>query len=76
MIGATGAMALVFLVVFAVVFAEVWGTTLRAIGLGFGNGIFVLAEVSEAHAGNAIASARLVTRAVEKSVDRKASART
>jgi len=77
MIGATGAEALValpFLVVFAArsaVFVEVWGTTLRAIGRGFGNGTFVLAETFEAHADNPVASVRLVTRAVDKAVDRK-----
>jgi len=74
MIGATEAMALAFLVVFAArsaVFVEVWGTTLRAIGRGFGNGTFVLAEAFEAHADNPIASVRLVTRAVDKAVGRK-----
>jgi hypothetical protein len=79
MIGAAGAGALTFLAVFAApsaVFVDVLGTTLRAIGRGFGNGIFGLSEAFKAHAGNAITSARLVTRAVDKTVDRKASART
>jgi thiamine pyrophosphate-dependent acetolactate synthase large subunit-like protein len=49
----------------------VLGTTLRAIGRGFGNGTFGLAEASAAHADNPTASARLVA----KAVDRNAAAR-
>jgi hypothetical protein len=49
----------------------VLGTTLRAIGRGFGNGTFGLVAASAAHvdnpeASNAKASARLVTRAVDR----------
>jgi hypothetical protein len=50
---------------------EVLGTTLRAIGLGFGSGIFGLAEASAAKPVIPIASTRLVT----KAVDRNAAAR-
>src|SRR5260370_20833006 len=50
---------------------EVLATTLRAIGGGFGNGPFGLAQASPAHADNPTASARLVARAV----DRNAAAR-
>jgi hypothetical protein len=49
----------------------VFGTTLRAIGRGFGSGTFGLAAASAVHADNPTASARLVARAV----DRKAAAR-
>jgi hypothetical protein len=54
-----------------VIFAEVLGTTLRAIGRGFGNGTFGFACASDAHADNPTASARLVASAV----DRNAAAR-
>jgi hypothetical protein len=50
---------------------EVLGTTLRAIGRGFGNGTFGLAQASAANADNPIVSARLVASAV----DRNAAAR-
>jgi hypothetical protein len=51
------------------VMGKVLGTTLRAIGRGFGSGIF--AQASTATAEHPTASARLVARAV----DRKAAAR-
>jgi hypothetical protein len=54
-----------------VLLVEVLGKTLRAIGRGFGNGTFGLAQASPAHADSPIASARLVARAV----DRNAAAR-
>ena len=47
------------------------GTTLRAIGRGFGKGTFALAEASVVQADKPTASARLVARAV----DRNAAAR-
>src|ERR1700761_3926660 len=58
---------------FAAVFAAdvVLGTTLRAIGRGFGSGILDLAAASVAHAANPTASARVVVIAV----DRNAAAR-
>src|SRR6185503_5087091 len=56
---------------FAVVFTVVLGTTLRAIGRGFGSGTFGLAQASTGRADNPIASARLVASAV----DRNAAAR-
>jgi len=55
----------------AVFFAAVWGTTLRAIGRGFGSGTFGLVAASAVHADNPTASARLVA----KAVDRNAAAR-
>jgi hypothetical protein len=42
------------------------GTTLRAIGRGFGSGTFGLAQASAAMAHNPSASARLVARAVDR----------
>src|ERR1700761_9138075 len=45
---------------------EVFGTTLRAIGRGFGNGTFGLAQASAAMADNPSASARLVAKAVDR----------
>jgi hypothetical protein len=44
----------------------VFGTTLRAIGRGFGNGTLGLATASTVKADNPIASARLVARAVDR----------
>jgi hypothetical protein len=44
----------------------VLGTTLRAIGRGFGNGTFGLAQASTANAGNATASTSPVLRAVHR----------
>jgi hypothetical protein len=55
--------------------AEVLGTTLRAIGRGFGSGTLGLVAASAANADNPTASARLVARAVDKAVDRNAAAR-
>ena len=56
----------------------VLGTTLRAIGRGFGSGTFGLAAASAAHADNP-RSARLVAKAsarlVARAVDRNAAAR-
>jgi len=49
----------------------VWGTTLRAIGRGFGSGMLGLADASVAHTANPTASARVVVIAV----DRNAAAR-
>jgi hypothetical protein len=54
---------------------EVLGTTLRAIGRGFGSGTLGLVAASAANADNPTASARLVARAVDKAVDRNAAAR-
>jgi hypothetical protein len=60
----------------AVLLAELLGTTPRAIGRGFGNGTFGLAQASPAHADNPTASTRLVARAVDrKAVDRNAAGR-
>jgi hypothetical protein len=54
----------------------VLGRTLRAIGRGFGNGTFALAQASAANADNPIASTMLVARAVDrKAVDRNAAGR-
>jgi hypothetical protein len=50
---------------------EVLGTTLRAIGRGFGSGTVVVAEASAANTDNPTASARPVANAV----DRNAAAR-
>ena len=71
---AVGAGAVFLAAVFAagaVFLAEGLGTTLRAIGRGFGNGTFGLAQASAANADNPTASARLVANAV----DRNAAAR-
>ena len=51
--------------------AEVVGTTLRAIGRGFGSGTFGLAQASAANTDNPTDSTRLVANAV----DRNAAAR-
>jgi hypothetical protein len=65
----------------AVLLTEAWGTTLRAIGRGLGNGTFGLAQASTVHADNPTDSTRLVTKAVDrkafdpKAVDRSAAAR-
>jgi len=73
--GSAVATATVFLgaafVAGAVFLAEVAGTTLRAIGRGFGNGTVGLAQASAANTNNPTASARLVANAV----DRNAAAR-
>jgi hypothetical protein len=72
--GATGAAFLAAAFAAGAVFlVEVLGTTLRAIGRGFGNGTFGwgLAQASAANADNPKASARLVV----KAVDRNAAAR-
>src|SRR3981081_1806205 len=79
MAGATGAaiaMGAVFLAGVFAASAGVWpaglattaalGTTLRAIGRGFGNGTFGLAEASAAHPDSPTASTRLVASAVER----------
>jgi hypothetical protein len=52
-------------------FVERSGTTLRAIGRGFGNGTLGFAEASVGNADNPSATARLVANAV----DRNAAAR-
>jgi hypothetical protein len=73
MAGAAGAVATVTVFLAAgvaggaVFLADVVGTTLRAIGRGFGNGTFGLARASAAHADNPTASARLVAKAVDRS---------
>jgi len=54
-----------------VVLVEALGAMLRAIGRGFGNGTFGMAQASAATADNTTASARLVA----KAVDRNAAAR-
>ena len=46
---------------------EVLGTTLRAIGRGFGRGTFGLAQASAANPDSPTASARLVARAFDRS---------
>jgi hypothetical protein len=56
----------------AVFFDDVLGMTLRAIGRGFGNGTFGLAQASAANDDNPTAKARLVA----KAVDRNAAVRT
>jgi len=53
------------------VFAPVFGTTLRAIGRGFGSGIFGVAQAWPVPPDHPTASTRLVA----KAVDRKAAAR-
>jgi hypothetical protein len=53
------------------VLVKVLGTTLRAIGRGFGSGTFDLAQASAVNADKPTASARLVA----KAVDRNAAAR-
>jgi hypothetical protein len=55
----------------AVFFVEALGTTLRAIGRGFGSGTVGVAEASAANTDNPTASARLVANVV----DRNAAAR-
>jgi hypothetical protein len=55
-----------------VFFAAVWGTTLRAIGRGFGNGTFGLAAASAAKADNPTASVRLVASAVVRNAAARA----
>jgi hypothetical protein len=55
----------------AVFLAEALGTTLRAIGRGFGKGTFDLAQASAVHADTATPKTRLVASAV----DRNAAAR-
>jgi hypothetical protein len=55
----------------AVVAGLVLGTTLRAIGRGFGSGTFGLAAASAGHADNPTASAKPVAH----TVDRKAAVR-
>jgi hypothetical protein len=69
--GAIGLVATATLAAGAAFLAAEPGTTLRAIGRGFGNGTFGLAQASAAHPDNPSASARLVARAV----DRRAAAR-
>jgi hypothetical protein len=59
------------LVAGAVFFVEALGTTLRAIGRGFGSGTVGVAEASAANTDNPTASARLVANVV----DRNAAAR-
>jgi hypothetical protein len=55
---------------------SVLGTTLRAIGRGFGNGTFLgLAQASPVNADNPTASARQVARVADKAVDRNAAGR-
>jgi hypothetical protein len=73
--GSAVATATVFLapafVAGAVFLAEVLGTTLRAIGRGFGSGTWGPAHASAANTDNPAASAKLVA----KAVDRNAAAR-
>jgi hypothetical protein len=66
-----GTVILAALVAGATFLAEGLGTTLRAIGRGFGNGTFGLVRASAANADSPTASARLVANAV----DRNAAAR-
>jgi hypothetical protein len=53
------------------VFLAVLGTTLRAIGLGWGSGTFGLAQASAASADNPTASASVTSELVPKAVRRK-----
>jgi hypothetical protein len=53
------------------VFLAVLGTTLRAIGLGWGSGTFGLAQASAAGADNPTASASVTSELVPKAVRRK-----
>jgi hypothetical protein len=64
-------LAAVFIAARMVVLVEALGAMLRAIGRGFGNGTFGVAQASAATADNTTASARLVANAV----DRNAAAR-
>jgi hypothetical protein len=64
-------LASVFVAARTVVLVEALGAMLRAIGRGFGNGTFGVAQASAATADNTTASARLVANAV----DRNAAAR-
>src|ERR1700730_12702306 len=64
---AAGAVFLAEVLLSAVLLLEVLGTTLRAIGRGFGRGTFGLAQASAAHADNPTASARLVAKALDRS---------
>ena len=50
----------------AVFLAEALGTTLRAIGRGFGSGTVGVAQASAANTDNPTASARLVANAVDR----------
>ena len=69
---ATGAIFLAAVFVAGAVFLmEALGTTLRAIGRGFGSGTVGVAQASAANTDNPAASARLVANAV----DRNAAAR-
>src|SRR5471032_3083960 len=68
MAGATGAAPAVFL-------AAILGTTLRAIGRGFGSGTFGLVLASAVNADKPTASARVVARLVVKTANRNAAAR-
>jgi hypothetical protein len=52
----------------------VFGTTLRAIGRGFGSGTFGLAEAAVASADHPIASTRPIAKAVDKAIERNAAA--
>src|SRR5437868_7696812 len=64
-----GAGAVVLAAVLAagtLVLLEILGTTLRAIGRGFGNGTSGLAQASPADTDNATASVRLVANAVDR----------
>ena len=53
------------------VLLAVLGTTLRAIGLGWGNGTFGLAQASAANADNPTASASVTSALVPKAVRRR-----
>jgi hypothetical protein len=48
------------------------GTTLRAIGRGFGSGTFGLAQASAVNADKPTASVRLVAKAVDRNVAARA----
>jgi hypothetical protein len=54
------------------VLGTVFGTTLRAIGRGFGNGIFGLAAASLVHACDPMSSASVVAIAVERNAAARA----
>jgi hypothetical protein len=69
-----------FVALAGVVAVVVLGTTLRAIGRGFGKGIFGLVAACAGHADNPMVKTRLVARPVAKivakAVDRNAATRT
>jgi hypothetical protein len=68
---APGAVVLAAAFAAGAAFLAVLGTTLRAIGLGWGNGTFGLAQASAANADNPAASASVTSALVPKAVRRR-----